>query len=300
MASGWLTRLMVPSGESRYAGLTARQAAGRFLGRRRLTVAAYVVAVFVLAFSCRAWAGPDIEHPEAIAFFVVALLATIALFALLLIRDISGFYGILHTDLDPQKMLDAISIVMERRKGRKWAQATYAIICAQCSQQLGRDDVALQWVDHAERDLRPRTAQRVLCCNVRANAARHSGDYEELARIRGQLEALLQTSRRMAKAGALVLAGIDFGLALEAGDWERCNEAIGTMRETAITPIQRLSPDVEAARLAAAQGDLTLARERFASVAARGGGIRAARDAAAWLAAHPAQAREPAAAAGRA
>ncbi len=278
---------MVPSGESRYAGLTARQAAGRFLGRRRLTVAAYVVAVLVLAFSCRAWAGPDIEHPGAIA-----------LFALLLIRDISGFYGILHTD--PQKMLDAISIVMERRKGRKWAQATYAIIYAQCSQQLGRDDVALQWVDHAERDLRPRTAQRVLCCNVRANAARHSGDYEELARMRGQVEALLQTSRAMAKAGALVLAGIDFGLALEAGDWERCNEAIGTMREAAITPIQRLSPDVEAARLAAAQGDLALARERFASVAARGGGIRAARDAAAWLAAHPAEAREPATSAGRA
>lgn len=296
MDSDQLTNLIVPSKESKYANLTAQQAARRFLGRYRLIMAAYVVAVIALILLCITWAGPDIEHPRAIAFCVVALLALIALTAFLLARNITEFYGILYTDFDSQKMLDALSIVMEKHKGSKREQGMRALYYAQCCLQLDHDDAALQWVDHAERDLTLRTAGRVLGCNIRAGVARHMGDYEELARIRGQVNTLLQTSRRMGRAGAQVLAGIDFDLALEAGDWKRCNEAIGVMRASAVTPLQKLGIDAEAARLAAAQGNLGLARELFASVAARGGGSRAARDARAWLAAHPAEAQDPMAA----
>lgn len=126
-------------------------------------------------------------------------------------------------------------------------------------------------------------------CNVRASVARRSSDYEELARIRGQVEALIQTKRRTVRIGILVLAWIDFDLALEAGDWVRCNEAIGMMRAIAATPLQKLSLDYEIARLAEAQGDLALAREHFAVVEACGGNVHPVSDARAWIASHPAK-----------
>ena len=65
MISGQLTSLIVSSKESKYAGLTAPQAARRFLGRHRLIVTAYMVTALVLIISCITWMGPNIEHPEA-------------------------------------------------------------------------------------------------------------------------------------------------------------------------------------------------------------------------------------------
>jgi len=269
--------------------LTAQQAADRLLGRHRLIFGASLTAVLVLLVACMAWAGPHGEHPEALVVFAIVYLAIITLSLFLNTRNYNGFVGILSADFDPQKALDALSIIMEKRKGKRREQGAYALLYAQCSQQLGYDDVALQWVEHAERDLKLRTLNRILACNVRANTARHRGDYEELARIRGHVAALSKTSRRAAAASVQILAWIDFDLALHAGDWARCNEAIGAMRATASTPLQELAYDSNAARLAEAQGDLALARELFISLAARGGGSRIARDAAAWIEAHPAE-----------
>lgn len=289
MASNRLTDFVIPSGDSKYAGLTAQQAADRFLGRHRLILVSAVAVVVVLLVACFASAGPNVEHPEVLALYLITYFIVIFAGALLNARNFYGFTGILNAAFDPQKMLDALSVVMEKRKNKKKEQGTYAMLYAQCSQQLGYDDVALQWVEHAERDLRLRMGNRLLGCNVRANVARHRGDYEELARLHGQVEALAKTSKRTAAASVQILAWMDFDLALHAGDWARCNEAIGAMKATAVTPIQKLACDNNIARLAEAQGDMARARETFASLAVRGGNSRAAHDAATWLEAHPAK-----------
>lgn len=288
MASNRLTDFVIPSGDSKYVGLTAQQAAGKCLGRHRLILVSAVTVAVVLLIASTAWAGPNLEHPEAYVFFLIAFSITMFAAVLLNARNFNGFTGILRNDFDPQKMLDALSIVMEKRKNKKKEQGTYAMLYAQCSQQLGYDDVALQWVEHAERDLKLRVGNRLLGCNIRANIARYRGDYEELARIRGQVEALSKTNRRVGALSVQILAWIDFDLALHAGDWVRCNEAIGVMRATAVTPIQKLGCENDVARLVEAQGDLAHARELFSSIATRGGNSRAARDAAVWLEAHPA------------
>lgn len=191
------------AGVGEKAAEAGRPTADRFLSRHRLIVVAYVVVELALAVPFFAWAGPNAEHPEAIVSYLVVFLVIVALFMPLNTLNFSRFLAILHTDLDPQKMLDALSLVMKRRKGKGREWSAYAIYCAQCAQQLGYDDVALQWVEQAKQNPKLYAIYRILGCNVRASVARRSSDYEELARIRGQMEALIQTKKRTVRTGIL-------------------------------------------------------------------------------------------------
>ncbi|ERI05258.1 hypothetical protein HMPREF9069_00942 [Atopobium sp. oral taxon 810 str. F0209] len=165
-------------------------------------------------------------------------------------------------------------------KAKKQEQGTYTMLYAQCSQQLGNNDVALRWVEHAEQNLKLRVENRILGCNVRAHIASQNGNYEELACIRAQVETLARTNERADRVSAQMLAWIDFDLAFNAGDWAGCNKAINAMEAAAVTPLQKLECNNDIARLAEAQGNLNLAREIFASIAAQGGDSWVARDAA--------------------
>lgn len=101
MASNRLTDFVIPSGDSKYAGLTAQQAADRFLGRHRLILVSAVAVVVVLLVACFASAGPNVEHPEVLALYLITYFIVIFAGALLNARNFYGFTGILNAAFDP-------------------------------------------------------------------------------------------------------------------------------------------------------------------------------------------------------
>ena len=273
-----------PCSGSCYANVTAQEAARKFLGRHRLIVAGAAVALIACA-ACVASQEPGIEGLA--AFMIDALLISLA--STVLNRcNFSKLLGIMSIDCDARKMLDAASLLMEKRRKPKEAP-TYELVYAMCSAQLGCDDVALQWVDKAESEQKLGLSNRLLACNVRAVVAGHRGDRDELANVRGQVAALrseMRASGALRRTADLVASWIDFDLALGDGDWQRCSELLGSMQVLSATRQQKVSTEHRRGMLAEARGDMGAARDRYAFVAANGGTCRMARQSAEWLAMH--------------
>lgn len=80
---------------------------------------ASMMTMVMLLAVCVIWVGPNIEHPGALVLCVVAYLILAALTMFLHARNFNEFIKILHADFDPQKILCALSIIMEKCKSKK-------------------------------------------------------------------------------------------------------------------------------------------------------------------------------------
>lgn len=261
---------------SQYVGLDARASAERYVRKRAVIVTLVIVISIMLLVISLAWAGPHFEHPEALLVFFVLYAITLGAEMVLINRTYTDLLGIMATDFNAQKMLEVLSLLLQKYRNRRRFSRTLQIQYALCSQQLGYDDIAIQWVEQAETFPNMTAANRLLACNVRLNVATEREDWGEAAAVRGRITALLaglssrSATRRLA---TLILAWADFRLALHDGDWQRCSEAIGSMTETASTPLQKLCTEYSRGLLAEARGDLITARDRYQFVAGHRGDV---------------------------
>jgi hypothetical protein len=278
------TRSEIPRIKSPYADVSAQEAVRKLISRHRRIVLGALAVLIVCAASI------IVQAPSIKGFVVYAVdclgvsLVTVALNR----RNFNGFTDILSADCNAQKMLEATSLLMGKRKRRR-ETPTYEVLYAMCSAQLGYDDIALQWVDKVESYPGLSTSNRLLACNVRAVVAGHRSDRDELANLRGRVSALCsgrRTSAAMRRTADLIVAWIDFALALEEGDWQRCNELLGAMSALSTTRHQKVGTERYRGLLAEARGDIATARDRYAFVAENGGDCYMARRSSEWLAAH--------------
>ncbi len=277
--------------KSHYADMSAQEAVRKFLARHRRIG----FVIFFVLIVCAASIIQQEPSIEAIVSYLV--LCAIVSFASLILntRNFRGLLDILSTDCNAQKMLEVASLLMEKRKGRREAPI-YEVLYAMCSAQLGYDDIALQWVDKVESTPKLSMSNRLSACNVRAVVARHRHDRDEQANVRGRVVALCSGGRVSAPArrtADLIVAWIDFDIALGDGEWQRCNELLGAMSALSLTQQQKVSMEHCRAQLAEARGDIAAAREGYTFVAENGGDCYMARQSSEWLAA---QEKEPEAA----
>ena len=272
---------------SPYAYANAQEAVRRFLGRHRRIVIGAVLVLIVCAVPTVVRA-PDIEG---LAVYAVVCLGVSFASVVLSRRNVDGLLGILSADCCARKMLDATALLMGKRTRRR-ERPTWEVLYAMCSAQLGYDDIALQWADEAESSPGLSLSNRLLACNVRAVVAEHRDDRDALANVRGRVAALAvlcsngRASVRLRRTAHLLLAWIDFDLALEDKDWQHCNELLGAMDALSSTRQQQVGAERRRGLLAEARGDLSAARDRYAFVADNGGDCCMARISSEWLDAH--------------
>lgn len=182
-----------PRSPSCQISLCRRERAGSLRGlldRHCCIVLGVVVALAVCAALITVQ-GPSIEG--LVVYAAVCLCVSFAAVALNR-RNFNRFLCILSADCNVRKMLEATSLLMEKRKRRR-EEPTYGVLYAMCSVQLGYDDIALQWVDKVESYPKLSMSNGLSACNVRTVVARHRSDGDALANARGRLTALCSGGR---------------------------------------------------------------------------------------------------------
>lgn len=278
------THPKVPCNGSVYANVSAQEAVRRFLGRYRRIMLGTSIMLTVFLISTLSQA----PSTEGVVIYAVACLCVLCVTVALNRRNFIRLMGILSVDCDAQKMLEAMSLLMEKRKRRR-ETPTYEVLYAMCSAQLGCDDIALQWVGKVEATPKLSLSNKLLACNVRMVVARHRDDWDALANARGRVVALCPSGRGFVVArrtADLIVTWIDFDLALKDKEWQRCNELLGSMQSLSTTRQQEVSMEHCRGMLAEAHGDMATARDRYAFVAENGGTCYMARQCSEWLAAH--------------
>ncbi|WP_130810535.1 hypothetical protein [Olsenella sp. Marseille-P4559] len=179
-----------PRVKSPYADASAQEAVRGLLDRHCCIVLGVVVALAVCAALITVQ-GPSIEG--LVVYAAVCLCVSFAAVALNR-RNFNRFLCILSADCNVRKMLEATSLLMEKRKRRR-EEPTYGVLYAMCSVQLGYDDIAPQWVDKVESYPKLSMSNGLSACNVRTVVARHRSDGDALANARGRLTALCSGGR---------------------------------------------------------------------------------------------------------
>lgn len=250
-----------------YADKRPQDAVKSFLQKHYLIMAAAIG----VAIGCTALAYSIGLRVMAVVVYIVAL-AGVAYMSFTLNRlNFAQFCNILFTDCNAQKMLEATSLLMNKRV-RARETPVYEMLYALCCTQLGYDDIAHQWVAKAETSGHLSVSSKLLACNIRFLRTVHGKNYDALPYIRGQIDALrsLTRTRHMRTQADVMLACIDFYTALNDKNWKRCQEMLGVLDILGTTRLQKVGTQYYQAVLAEAQGDSQCAREYYTFVATNG------------------------------